>query len=69
MRIKEIAESQNLSLAQLARDVEISDKHMYAVANGHQDCTSKILKRIADRLGVKTDDLFDPVQEPAVKAK
>ena len=57
-RIREERKRLNLTQAQLAEDIEISDTYMGAIERGERSLTLDTLVRLANRLGVTVDYLL-----------
>jgi DNA-binding Xre family transcriptional regulator len=49
----------NLTYAQFARKVGLSDSTLYRMEMGEQNVTLKTLEQICDRLKCRVSDLFD----------
>lgn len=63
-RIREERLRLNLTQAQLAEDIDISDTYMGAIERGERSLTLDTLVRLANRLGVTVDYLLaDSVSE------
>ncbi len=57
-RIKEIRNSQALSLLDLSVRMDNHPEQLYRIENGKQNATICSLKKIADALGVTLEELF-----------
>ena len=57
-RIREERKRLNLTQAQLAEDIDISDTYMGAIERGERSLTLDTLARLANRLGVTIDYLL-----------
>lgn len=57
-RIREERRRLNLTQAQLAEDIDISDTYMGAIERGERSLTLDTLERIVNRLGVTIDYLL-----------
>ena len=58
VRIREERKRLNLTQAQLAEDIEISDTYMGAIERGERSLTLDTLVRLVNRLGVTVDYLL-----------
>jgi transcriptional regulator with XRE-family HTH domain len=64
-RLKTLREARGLSQEQLATLVRIRQSHMSRIESGSiQHVRSDLLQRLADALGVSTDDLLGRAQAP-----
>ena len=57
-RIREERRRLNLTQAQLAEDIDISDTYMGAIERGERSLTLDTLERLVNRLGVTVDYLL-----------
>ena len=58
-RIREERRRLNLTQAQLAEDIDISDTYMGAIERGERSLTLDTLERLVNRFGVTIDYLLD----------
>lgn len=58
--MKQILDNTGLEIAGLALLTEISESHLYALANGNKDMTDGIAEKIAIPLNLKSDKLLLP---------
>lgn len=57
-KIKEALQVRGITHAELAQQVGVSDAMISYIVKGYKEPSVKLLKRIADYLGMKVDDLI-----------
>ena len=57
-KLREIRISKNLSISQLARKVEVSERFIRFIESGDKYPSLKVAQKIAEELDSKVDDIF-----------
>ena len=57
-RLKEIRVNRNISVSQLSREAEISERYLRFIESGEKNPSLKTAKKIAKCLNLGVDDIF-----------